>query len=145
MSLCGLFTVVFAGKWWCEERGIFSWYREGEKKKYLPKAGFTCRPLTFLCACVWGEASFKCVNPFFLVAVAGPPSCLSPHIITIHLLPLHPGNSTLHPQPIQSLGLSSKNFTVLQAIWTHTYTNVYMCVVTHSTHHLSSLPIFYKL
>lgn len=39
--------------------------------------------------CVWGKDSFSGVNPFFLVAVPGPPSCFSPHTVTIFLL-LHP-------------------------------------------------------
>ncbi len=69
--------------------------REGGKKHlpegwlYLQAIDFPVYACVCVCVCVWGEGSSKCVNPFFLVAVAGPPSCFSPHIITILLL-LHP-------------------------------------------------------
>lgn len=62
--------------------------REREKKN-LPKGWLYLQATDFHewgWMCVLGEGSSKCVNPFFLVAVAGPPSCFSPHIITILFL-----------------------------------------------------------
>ena len=115
----------------------------GKPSQRLP--GFTCRPLTLLCVCVCvcvcvqSKSSSKCVNPFFLVAVAGPPSCFSPHIITILLLPPPPPvTPTLRLQLIRSLGPSSKGFMALRAIGTHAHTH-YMCIATHS-HRETCLP-----
>lgn len=83
MSPYGLFTAAFAGKSSCEERLCFFFLF------ILRFIYFTHRLLTShvcLHECVWGKDSFSGVNPFFLGAVPGPPSCFSPHAVTILLL-----------------------------------------------------------
>lgn len=66
-----------------------------------------------------------------------------------HSLPSPPpSNPTLHPQPIQSLGLSSKDFTVLRAIGTHAYTRRHRVrghTLLRDTLCLLNLPAFCKL
>lgn len=99
-------------------------------------------PCVHVRQCVSGEGSSECVNPFFLVDVAGPPSCFSPHIITILLL-LHP-LVTWPCTPVQSLGPSSKGFTVLWPIRTHTYiyTHIHAHIPHVHCHTQYTLPIF---
>lgn len=66
-----------------------------------------------------------------------------------HSLPSPPpGNPTLHPQPIQSLGPSSKDFTVLRAIGTHACTHRHRVrghTLLRHTRCLLNLPVFCKL
>lgn len=107
------------------------------------KVGFSVDPelaspaghwLSCVCVevCVGGEGSSKCVNPFFLVAVPGPPSCFSPHIITILFLP-HPlvtRPCTHSPSsPLVCLQRTSRFYEQSG----HTLTRaVIVCVATHS-------------
>lgn len=87
--------------------------------------------------CVWGEGSSKCVNPFFLVAVAGPPSCFPPQIITIFFLlrppvtrPMHP--PTAHPIPwsffkgLHGMKSNQDIHTCSTRAWPHTFDSAYM-------------------
>lgn len=87
MSLWGLFTAAFAGMWWCEGKVGFS----VDTEPTSPAGHWLSCVCVQACAGRGGRGggSSKCVNPFFLVAVPGPPSCFSPHIITILFLP-HP-------------------------------------------------------
>lgn len=78
--------------WVCEEarKGEFS--ITDTKKKKVFREWLHLRA-TDLCV----RASSECVNSFSMVAVAGPPSCFSPHIITILLCYSPFGDTTLLP------------------------------------------------